>query len=119
MLKDGTGPVLGSHGGGQASPACARAGHPGTGSPCPPLLAHRCGGTGGEDAHVAEHTTALPTLTCSTMATTGTSTARGAAARLLLCPSNKHSTSSNNNEMRKGSLCFPPLCCFLLFSSVF
>lgn len=55
MLKDGTGPALGSHGGGQASPAGASTGHPGTGSPCPALLAHRCGGTGGEDAHVGEH----------------------------------------------------------------
>lgn len=79
--------------------------------------AHRCGGTGGED--VAEHTIAVPTLTCPIMATAGTSTARGAAARLLPCPSNKHTTSSNTNQMRKWSLCFPPLCCFLLFSSAF
>lgn len=58
MLKDGTGPVLGSHGGEQASPACASAGHPGTGSPCPPLLAHRCGGMAGEDEHTSNHCSA-------------------------------------------------------------
>lgn len=62
---------------------------------------------------------ALPTLTRFSMATTGTSTARGAAARLLPCPSHKHSTYSNTNQMRKGGLCFPPSCCFLLFSSAF
>lgn len=79
----------------------------------------QCGGTGGGDTHLAEHTMALPTLTRSIMATTGTSTAHGAAATLLPCPSNKHSTGSNTNQIRKGGLCFPPLCCFLLFSSAF
>ena len=93
-----------AHGGGQAPPARASAGHPGTGSPCPPLPAGRCAHAGGEDAHVAEHTSndcsaradafptdTLPTPALSITAAAGTRAAHRAGAGLLPCPSSKHS----------------------------